>query len=95
MRADNPYESPGVLADSSPPPKRRSAKTRLVVGFSVGAFAPVIFGVYGIFQFNAHVASLPPGTPVCGNPIIDSLMLIFLVAPILGLIGGGIARMMP
>jgi hypothetical protein len=59
-------------------------------GFGIGAGLPAGLGIYGIYQFNAYVASLPPDTFVCGNGVLGAYALIFVIAPGCGMIGAAV-----
>ena len=90
----NPFENSSTDA-GSPPPAARSDGRRFLLGFVFGASLPCLLGGYGMFQFQASVASLPPGTVVSGTPAVGSFMLIFFVAPVLGLIVGLVTLFLP
>lgn len=95
MPTSNPYEcSAGV---ESAVEKEKGARTtrRWWIGFAVGALPPLVFGMYGYYDFRLHVASLPPGSSVCGNPAIESIFLIVVGAPVFGLIFASISRLFP
>jgi len=67
--------------------EKKSMTLWLVLGFLLGAALPICFGLRAMFQFNQYVTSLPPNTPVCGNPQLGALVMIIVVGPIGGLIG--------
>ncbi len=88
MKDANPYEPPAWQSKSAlSTGKPRSRLKWALVGFALGAATPVANGVYGIHEFNVYAASLPPGTFVCGNPMIASIAMILVIGPIGGLIG--------
>lgn len=63
-----------------------------MIAFLVG-FAPLAgLGLKNFYQFRLAVASLPPGTAVCGNTAIECGALVFLIAPVSGLITLTIAK---
>jgi hypothetical protein len=95
MHVDNPYLSPASYGGTMASQTRRARVIRMTLGFLFGASPPAIFGVYGIYQFKVFAASLPPGTPLCGNSFLESMALIVCVAPILGLIGAVVVRVLP
>lgn len=84
--------SPDPAKDESTPDTNEIWLTRIrwiLAGALLGASIPIMLGVYQIQQFSAYTATLPPGTAVCGMPMIIPIALILFVAPIMGLIGGG------
>lgn len=85
MAEQNPYDSPGhgVVAERLRP---RSGVAALV-GLVIGGLPPFALGAWGWYSFACYVATQPPGTPVCGNPVLGALFLVFIVAPITGVIG--------
>ncbi len=88
-KATNPYQpasTASVLAN------RSSAFVLSVIAFLVG-FAPLAgLGLKNYYQFRLAIASLPPGTPVCGNTVIECGALVFVIAPVCGLITLAIAK---
>jgi hypothetical protein len=64
---------------------------RFFIGALVGAALPFLLGSYGLVQFQAYLASLPPETAACGNGALGPLFLIAVVTPFFGLVGGLIA----
>lgn len=91
MRDLNPYQPPKNksrcgLANAKPVSKGRWA----LIGFFLGAALPVVFGVYGAYQFHRYVATLPPDTPVCGNPVLGAYAMILVVGPVFGSIGAAL-----
>jgi hypothetical protein len=88
MPDSNPNQSPddkpqSVYANAKPRSKMRWS----LIGFAIGAALPISYGMYGMHQFNVYVASLPPDTGVCGNSVLGSLALIFVIGPFCGMIG--------
>lgn len=92
MATQNPYHPPQHQGGK---PSRPRPWCGLLIGFAVGALPPLALGVRGWYSFESYVASLPPGTAVCGNGMLGVLLLIFFVAPVTGsagaLVGWGIA----
>ena len=68
---------------------------RSLIGAASGAALPVLAGFYFVYQFSAYTATLPPGTAVCGTPLLLPVCLFFFVAPVMALIGGVIAALLP
>ena len=90
MDTDNPYSS----SESAPEPNsqlRSSKIKRFALGACIGFAPPGFLGGYGLYQFNAYVASAPPGDFICGNGAIGPTLLIIFVAPLTALVGGVIA----
>ena len=85
MPEPNPYQTPVVLDGSTVQPIRRL--NIWFFGFAVGAIPPAALGSYDYISFQIYVASLPPGTAACGNMAMESFFLVFVCAPICGLIG--------
>jgi|TARA_R110001592_G_scaffold343251_1_gene633585 hypothetical protein len=84
--------SPDAAKDESTTDTDEIWLTRIrwfLAGAMLGASIPVMLGVYLIQQFSAYTATLPPGTAVCGMPMLIPIALFVFVAPIMGLIGGG------
>lgn len=90
MDLSNPYESPPMEVPPARTVRQSFRAPRLLAGFCGGAAIPAVMGVYGLCEFRLRVAALPAGQVVCGNEALDSIMLIVLVAPLLGLIGAAI-----
>ncbi len=88
MHDVNPYQSPVndpqhlVIA-----PQSRSRKRWAMTGLIVGAAMPVAIGAYRLHGDWAYSASLPPGTARCGMSALGTIMIIFVIGPIFGLIG--------
>lgn len=95
MDTTNPHLSSAGAERNTTPLRRKSVLKRLLIGFCTGASIPASLGAYGMYQFNVYVATLPPGEFVCGNDALGPLMLIMFGAPLLGLIGAGIAAALP
>lgn len=88
-KTTNPYQP---VSTASVHANRSSAFVRSVIAFLVG-FAPLAgLGLKNYHQFRLAVASLPPGTAVCGNPVIECGALVFVIAPVCGLITLAIAK---
>ena len=68
---------------------------RSLIGAAAGATLPVLAGFYFVYQFSAYTDTLPPGTAACGTPLLLPLCLFFFVAPVMALIGGVIAALLP
>ncbi|WP_417388368.1 hypothetical protein [Gimesia sp.] len=84
--------SPDAAKDESTPDIDEIWLSRIrwfLAGALLGASIPIMLAVYQIQQFSAYTATLPPGTAVCGMPMLIPIALILFVAPIMGLIGGG------
>ena len=63
-----------------------------VIAFFIG-FAPLAgIGIKNYYQFRLAVASLPPGTAVCGNTVIECAALVFVIGPVCGLITLAVAK---
>ena len=60
-----------------------------MIGFTVGAAAPVAFGIYGMHQHNIYVASLGPNEAACGMGALGAMAMIFVIGPFCGMIGAG------
>lgn len=88
MSGVNPYRLVDVQGHSAKPTvKPRHKLRRTMIGFFFGAALPVGFGVYGMHQHSAYVASLGPNEAVCGMGAFASFMMIFVVGPFCGMIG--------
>ena len=61
-----------------------------MLGLLFGAALPITCGIYGIYQFQLYVATLPPDMPVCGNPVLGAYAMILVVGPVFGLIGAAL-----
>jgi hypothetical protein len=88
MQDSNPYQTPGdkpknALVNVKPRSRMRWA----LIGFAIGAALPIGYGMYGMHQFNVYAASLPRDAIVCGNSVLGSLALIFVIGPFCGMIG--------
>lgn len=94
MDSNNPYCSAAVPSPSLAG-KQSPAAIRTSIGFLLGASPPVLLAIYHYYQFQVFVASLPPGTAVCGNSVMWSITLIIFVAPVSGCLGAVIARLIP
>ncbi|HBL44963.1 hypothetical protein [Gimesia sp.] len=84
--------SPDASNDESSTETTEIGLSRLrwfLAGAAVGASIPITLAVYLFQQFSAYTATLPPGTAVCGMPLLLPWALLLIVAPILGLLGGG------
>jgi hypothetical protein len=92
MPESNPYQAPLVLDGSRAEPNRK--RNGWWLGFAVGAVPPAILGSYGYISFQIYVASLPPGMWACGNTAMESIFLVFVGAPICGMIGGMIGKIL-
>ena len=68
---------------------------RSLIGAAAGATLPVLAGFYFVYQFSAYTATLPPDSAVCGTPLVLPFCLFFFVAPVMALIGGVIAALLP
>lgn len=82
----NPYEP----VDASASHINAIAPSRCrwtVVGFILASTPFVMLGVYGLYFDAQYAATLPPGTPRCGNSAIAAMLLIFPVSPFFGSIG--------
>lgn len=88
MPVSDPYrppESKAAIASSAVKP--RSKGLWALIGFGISVALPIGAGVYSIYQFNVYVATLPPGTAVCGNPVLGAYVLILIGGPFCGFLG--------
>lgn len=92
MPESNPYQAPLVLDGSRAEPNHK--RNGWWLGFAAGAIPPAILGSYGYISFQIYVASLSPGMGACGNPALESIFVVFAIAPICGLIGGMIGKIL-
>lgn len=82
------YQSPGDPSLTTVTTDRPRSRWRLaMIGFAVGAAAPVAIGMYGIHQHNIYIASLGPNEDVCGTGALGAMVMIFVIGPFLGMIG--------
>lgn len=88
MKTGNPYHSTGHETINRLPHRQpRSSKRCALIGFGIGAIAPLAFGVYGLQQHYAYVSSLGPNEAACGMGAVSALAMIFVGGPIFGIIG--------
>lgn len=91
MNDSNPYQSPDNASRIATVPKKpRSRWKWAMVGFALGAAAPVALGVLGMHQHDMYVASLGPNESACGMIAFGAIVMIFVLGPISGLIGAGL-----
>ena len=91
MRDSNPYQPPeGRSRNGSANAKPLSRRRWALLGLLFGAAFPITCGIYGIYQFQLYVATLPPDMPVCGNPVLGAYAMILVVGPVFGLIGAAL-----
>ena len=88
MRDANPYRAPSDPRRNTPVRRKPRSKWRwALTGFALGASLPVGFGIYGMQQHYAYVASLGPNEAACGTAALGFLTLIVVVGPFCGMIG--------
>ena len=93
MPDSNPYQATSDVGPTAS--QQKPQKNRWWLGFALGAIPPALLGCYGYYNFQLYVASLPPGSAVCGNPAIESILLVVFVSPICGALCGMITKILP
>lgn len=74
------------------PPKQSSTKRWVLTGFATGAAVPIGLGVYELYRYYIHLEPAIPGQGNCGSGAIVPLLLIVVVSPFLGMLGGVLGR---
>lgn len=72
---------------------RRYRTNAAFIGFFAGSVCPVLYGISLIKRHYDYVASLPPGEWSCGMSVFLALLMIYCVAPLLGVISAAAAAM--
>lgn len=89
MTSSNPYESSTLQSpDAVSMHVPRSVSRWVLIGCLLAAAGPVALGAYGLHRESVYAASLPPGTPMCGNGMLMALAVMIVGGPLFGLVGG-------
>ncbi len=59
----------------------------MTIGFGLFASPPAAFGIVGMQQHYAYIATLAPNEGACGTGAIIALAMMLVVGPICGAIG--------
>lgn len=95
MNNDTSPHSPIDDHSSESPSPLKSRLLRFLIGITIGASLPLLLAGYSISQISAYHATLPPDSAVCGTPLLLPFVLIVFVAPMMGLMSGGVALLLP
>ena len=90
---ENPYDSPaGDSDDTFNIDSPQSSRKRMLVWFVLGAALPFAVGIYMVLQSEIHVVGTATSNYASGKVSLVSLTLIFVVSPLLGVIGAIASR---
>ncbi len=94
MDSNNPFE-PTLNVSDPEPPRKRSVIKRILIGFLMGSLPPAMFGVYLFYSINVNLVESQLEVVRCGNILLGPIFLVLFIAPVCGLIGSGIALVLP
>ncbi|QDU08761.1 hypothetical protein [Gimesia aquarii] len=94
MNDTSPHSPIDDHSSESPTPLN-SKLLRFFIGMTIGGSLPLLLAGYFISQFSAYTATLPPDSAICGTPLLLPFVLIVFVTPIMGLVTGGVALLIP
>lgn len=85
----NPYQ-PALAAASATARNKPKPRRWAMFGFLFVCSVFVALGAFGLYTDAQYAATLPPGTPRCGNGELAAMLMIFPISPALGFVGAGV-----